>query len=206
MSYSASDFYNNGSLANQLQSVTDRNNAISIAEAQKNRDWQEYMSNTAHQRQVADLTKAGLNPILSANSGAQVGAPTQPTIDDSLVTNLVGIINQQQTNTARLETARMQTQAQIQAASIAANASMAAASMHAAAARYGANQAYESAIYGHDAHERSSNYQADKHLEGVKYQIDNPGLNSWAGNFGFITKYVKDGLHDILYPPKPTFD
>lgn len=43
-------------------------------EAEENRKWQEYMANTAHQREVRDLRKAGLNPILSATGGA--GAPT----------------------------------------------------------------------------------------------------------------------------------
>ncbi len=49
-------------------------NKANALEAQKNRDWQEYMSNTAMTRQMQDLMKAGINP----NAAASLGGASTP--------------------------------------------------------------------------------------------------------------------------------
>lgn len=45
-------------------------NQFNAKEAEKNRKWQEQMSNTSKQREVTDLKKAGLNRLLASTGGA----------------------------------------------------------------------------------------------------------------------------------------
>lgn len=65
-------------------------------EAEKNRQWQEEMSNTSIQRRMADLKAAGLNPLLaveSASSGASTPTGGQANLKHYDPTSIATLMN-----------------------------------------------------------------------------------------------------------------
>lgn len=51
-------------------------NQFTADEAQKQRDWEQYMSDTAYQRQVKDMQAAGVNPAMAMNSANGASTPS----------------------------------------------------------------------------------------------------------------------------------
>ena len=89
------------------KTAIEEQNKANAEEAQKNRDWQEYMSNTAYQRAAKDLAAAGINPTsASALGGASTPSGAQATMaaEPSGIENAMKIANTASTAATALKT------------------------------------------------------------------------------------------------------
>ncbi len=132
-------------LINAMNNQSAANSAFNAEQAQKNRDFQLYMSNTAHQREVQDLQNAGLNPILSVNSGASTGAGSTASADTSSASGYAALAQTAMNNAASITMANIAASAQTAAAGISAGAAISAANIAANSAQTVASMNNESA-------------------------------------------------------------
>lgn len=179
--------------------------AFNQNEAAKNRNWQEMLSNTAHQREVRDLMAAGLNPVLSAmnGNGASVGSGATAqgvtsqgakgdtdTSANGAIANLLGSILSAQT---QIEAANINAKTQEAVADkytamerivseISAEASRYGADTSAAASRYGADKSSAASRYGADTAAGASRYHSDRSYDASRYGSDRSAAASIFGS------------------------
>lgn len=176
-------------------------NEFNAAEAAKNRDWQSYMSNTAHQREIADLKAAGLNPVLSAMGGNGASVTSGATASASMPSGASGKSDESGTTAlVSLLGHMLSAQTAIQNQLVSARTQEAVADKYTAMSELTAQIAAGAAMYGADTNYRINADFPNSLVRILDSMLTGTG-NSWSdigGKIeGYIDKYIDD--HPSLY-------
>lgn len=191
------------------QESADRAMDFSSAENAKNRDWQEYMSSTAHQREMSDLIAAGLNPVLAANNGAAAGAGSAAVSSAASGSRASGAYNPNgakadldQSGTmamASLLGKMLDNQTEIQKMITSAETARETAEMYTGATRYAAELGQMASEFASINSSNATRYASDNSYNASRYAADVgamiASMNPW-NILGSEVGSVLSGLHD----------
>lgn len=195
--------------AQEQNAFQERMNQIAMdfnaAEAAKNRDWQEMMSNTAHQREIRDLQAAGLNPVLSASGGNGAAVTSGATASGVTSSGSKGETDTSANSAlAGIYSSLISAQTQMANAQLSAKTSLEIADKQAAASAYAAQLAAETA--------RSSNpYQilttlVDKMFPGSSGSVSGKNIavsGSRGSGIANVTNKVLSVIDKLAIPNSP---
>lgn len=184
-----------GSLVGSLQGIAGQNTAASAKqaealrawqeqqaeiarkynsqEAQKNRDWQERMSSTAHQREVRDLIAAGLNPVLSVTGGSGAAVTSGATASSSAPSGAMGNVDNSATGAvAGLFGSLLSSFLSLEGTRLSAQSNQAIADKYTAMSKYTSELQAKTQLNTANIQAMAQKYTADAHLAGTKYAAD----------------------------------